>query len=128
VAEGNVAIAVPSDPERAHALLARGRRIARTLGVGWVAVRVQMPPAGDETTRRLRELVTTLGGRLLWAEADDVARAIIDLSCREGARILVIGPSGRWPLLRRLRRGTTDRILEARRPFDVVVAAPGTAR
>lgn len=128
MAEGNVAIAVPSDPERARSVLAKGRRLARTLGVGWVAVRVQVPPAGGGTTRHLRELVTTLGGRLLSVEAEDVARGVIDLSCREGAHLLVIGASSRWPFMRRLRRGTTERILEARPPFDVVVAAPGSAR
>lgn len=128
MAEGNVAIAVPSDPERARAVLARGRRIARSLGLGWVAVRVQVPRVGAETTRRLLELVTTLGGRLLCAEAEDVARAVIDLSCREGARVLVIGASCRPRLIRRLKRGTTERILEARPPFDVVVAAQGVVR
>jgi two-component system sensor histidine kinase KdpD len=124
VITGNVAIAVPGDPERARAILVRGRLIARRLGTGWIAVRIEASrrPAG-ETRHLLVEMVSDLGGRLLCTEARDVATAIVDVSCREKARILVIGASRRPRFLRRLKRGITERILEARRPFDVVIAA-----
>jgi K+-sensing histidine kinase KdpD len=122
VGDGNVAIAVPSDPERARAVLARGRRIARHLGLEWIAVRIGSSPDG------LVALVAALGGRLLFADGQDVAAAIVDVSCREKARILVIGASRRLRILRRLKRGTTERILEAKRPFDVVVTAAGVDR
>jgi two-component system, OmpR family, sensor histidine kinase KdpD len=128
VANGNVAIAVPSDPERARAILARGRRIASRLGLDWVAVRIQVSRVSSDTTRHLLDLVSALGGRLLCAEARDIATALVDLSRREQARILVIGASRRPRFLRRLKRGTTERILEAKRPFDVVVAAEGVDR
>lgn len=117
---GHVAIAVPGDPERARAILNRGRRIARYLGVGWVAVQIVQGAASE-----LGELVASLGGRLLCAQARDIAAALVELSCREHALVLVIGRSRRPRLLRRLRRGTTERILSAKRPFDVVVAAEG---
>ncbi len=122
---GNVAIAVPGDPERARAVLTRGRRIARHLGLEWIAVRIV---SGGETARDLRDIVAGLGGRLLYAEARDIAAALVELSSREHARLLVIGRSQRPPILRRLRRGTTERILHARRPFDVVIAAEGADR
>jgi len=73
----------------------------------------------------LRELVASLGGRLLCATARDIARALIEVARRERARLLVIGSSRRPRFLRRLKRGTTEEILRAKRPFDVVVAAEG---
>ena len=128
---GNVAIAVPGDPERARVIISRGRRIARYFGLEWIAVRIirtQSSGDGGRTARELLDLVTALGGRLLCAEARDIATAIIELSRREHARVLVIGRSQRPRLLRRLKRGTTERILSAKRPFDVVVAAEGADR
>jgi two-component system sensor histidine kinase KdpD len=125
VGDENVAIAVPGDPKRARAVLARGRRIARNLGLQWIAVRIEVSGRRAAEARGLADLVTALGGRLLFAEGPDIATAIVDLSCRERARILVIGASRRPRFLRRLKRGTTERILEAKRPFDVVIAAEG---
>lgn len=138
---GNVAIAVPEDPERAREILSRGRRIARYFGLEWVAVRIIADgerdagerrsggdTGGDGGPRDLRELVTALGGRLLCAEARDIAAGLVELSRREHARVLVIGRSRRPWFLRRLRRGVTERILRAQRPFDVIVAAGGADR
>ena len=122
MSDGNVAIAVPHDPERARAVLARGRRIARHFGVGWIAVRIETTSRNSDD---LRELVASLGGRLLCATARDIARALIEVAWRERARLLVIGSSRRPRFLRRLKRGTTEEILRAKRPFDVVVAAEG---
>lgn len=127
----SVAIAVPGNPERARVIISRGRRIACHFGLQWIAVRIvrtQSPRQRRATSRDLSELVTALGGRLLCAEARDIATALIEVSCREHARVLVIGRSRRPRLLRRLRRGTTERILEATRPFDVVVAAERVSR
>lgn len=121
----NVAIAVPGNPERARVIISSGRRIASRFGLQWIAVRILPTPLPRErraTPGDLSALVTALGGRLLCAEARDIARALIEVSCREHARVLVIGRSRRPRLLRRLRRGTTERILEAARPFDVIVA------
>jgi len=126
VESGNVAIAVPGDPERARAIISRGRRIARYFGVEWIAVRIISSPG--EARDALRELVDTLGGFLICAEARDIAAGLIEVSLREHARVLVIGRSRRPRLLRRLKRGTTERILHAKRPFDVVVAAEGVDR
>ena len=123
---GNVAIAVPGDPERARAIIRRGRRIARYFGLAWIAVRIVSSPG--ETRDALGELVGALGGCLVCAEARDIAAGLIEVSRREHARVLVIGRSRRPPLLRRLKRGTTERILHAKRPFDVVVAAEGVDR
>jgi K+-sensing histidine kinase KdpD len=127
----NVAIALPDDVEGARVVISRGRRIARDLGLEWIALRVL--PAGSRSEARsgrsdLGELVSALGGRLVLAQARDVARAIIELSEREHVRLLVIGRSRRSRFLRRLRRGTTERLLRERRPFDVVIAAEGAGR
>lgn len=116
----NVAIAVPDDPERARAVLARGRRIATHFGLGWIAVRILT--SRREERDALRDLVTALGGSLVCAEARDVASAIVEVSRRAQSRLLVIGASRRPRLLRRLRRGTTERILRSKRPFDVIIA------
>ena len=116
----NVAIAVPADPELARAVLARGRRIASHFGLGWIAVRILTSPREERDA--LLDLVSALGGCLVCAEARDVASAIIEVSRREQSRLLVIGASRRPRFLRRLRRGTTERILRAKRPFDVIVA------
>jgi len=131
VKNGNVAIAVPGDPERVRAIISGGRRIARYFGLDWIAVRIVGARSSVDQRDRARELldlVTALGGRLLFAEARDIAAGVIELSCREHARVLVIGRSRRPRMLRRLRRGTTERILQAKRPFDVVVTAEGVDR
>ncbi len=116
----SVAIAIPSDLERARAIITRGRRIARFFNFDWVAFRIARHPSRD-----LADLVSGLGGRLVSEEASDVASALIELTCREQARFLVIGRSRRPRLLRWLRRGTTERLLGATRPFDVVIASEG---
>lgn len=123
---GNLAIGVPDDPEVAQTVLARGRRLAARLGLGWIAVLIQTRRATRaDDLRRLFELVLASGGQLLCAEASDVAAGLIEVSRREHAPILVIGSSRRSRLLRRITRGTAERILDAERPFDVVVAADG---
>src|SRR6266536_6702447 len=80
VESGNVAIAVPADPERARAIISRGRRIARYFGLEWIALRiVRAPSSGDraDTAGDLFDLVNALGGRLLFAEARDIAAGLI---------------------------------------------------
>jgi K+-sensing histidine kinase KdpD len=116
---------VPADIELAHEILREGRRLATRIGLGWVALLVQtrsLRPARRETVRNLSELVMALGGQMVCEEADDVALALIQLSQRERAPLLVIGPSKRPRFLRRLISGTTERVLRAKRPFDVIVA------
>ena len=123
--DASVTIAVPSDPERAQAILTAGRRIARSLGLGWIAVRITR---GRRTADELQTLVTAMGGTLRCERARDVAAALVDISSREGARVLVIGRSRRPRILRRLLRGTTERILAATPAFDVVITAHGASR
>jgi two-component system, OmpR family, sensor histidine kinase KdpD len=126
VSADHVAIALPADPEVAQTVLHRGRRLARYLGIDWVAILIQPPSqAEQETARRMRDLVAAAGGRMLCRQSRDVARALVEVSRAERARLLVIGASRRPRFLRRLIRGTTERLIEARRPFDVVVAHPG---
>jgi len=129
VANGNLVIGVPADPDAARAVLSCGRRLAQHLGLGWVAVLIRTPAASrNDAVRSVVELVVGLGGHLLCADANDVAAGLIEVSRREQAPILVIGASRRPGILRRLMRGTTERIVEARRPFDVVVARHGVER
>ncbi|HSP33154.1 MAG TPA: hypothetical protein VLU46_02435 [Thermoanaerobaculia bacterium] len=122
---GNVVIALPPDERAAAALLRSGRRVASQLGTGWIAVFIARSTGA---IARMRELVVSFGGELIAAAADDVASAVVDLSSREGAQLLVIGRSRRPRLLRRLVRGTTSHILRAPRAFDVMVAPPGGER
>jgi K+-sensing histidine kinase KdpD len=122
VPNGNVAIALPPDERAATAVLRRGRRLASQLGVGWVAIFVAK---SGRTAASMRDLVATLGGELIAREARDVAAAVVDLSRRQGVRWLVIGSSRRPRLLRRIITGTTEQILRAPRPFDVVIAREG---
>lgn len=51
----------------AHAIISRGRRIARFFGLDWIAVQI----VRTASSRDLSELVADLGGRLLRAEARD---------------------------------------------------------
>ena len=116
----SIAIALPAHLPTARAVLIHGRRLARHLGLGWVAVFVQR--RRDERVSRMAELVSESGGTLVYERADDVATALIEIVEREHAAILVIGASRRPRILRRFFRGETERILRAPRPFDVVVA------
>lgn len=118
-----MAIALPADTESARAALTHGRRLARELGLSWFAVFVERRGwPSRKLVSALAALVVAHGGSLQHAEGDDVASAVVELSRNAQARLLVIGISRRPRLLRRLIRGTTERILEARRPFPVVVA------
>ena len=116
----SIAIALPAHLPTARAVLTHGRRLARHLGLEWIAVFVQQKR--DERVNRMAELVSESGGTLVYERADDVATALIEIAERERAAILVIGASRRPRLLRRFIRGETERILRAPRPFDVVVA------
>ena len=120
VTADSIAIALPAHLPTARAVLVHGRRLARHLGLGWVAVFVQR--RRDDRARRVAELVSASGGTLVYERADDVASALIEIAERERAAILVIGASRRPRILRRLILGETERILRAPRPFDVVVA------
>jgi K+-sensing histidine kinase KdpD len=121
VSADSIAIALPDHLPTARAVLVHGRRLARHLGVGWVALFVQR--RRDDRARRVAELVSESGGTLVYERADDVATAVIEIAERERAAILVIGASRRPRILRRFILGDTERILRAPRPFDVVVAA-----
>lgn len=123
--KSSVAIALPADPERAHAVITRGRRIARALGLEWIALRIAGSPRDGDAA--LSELVTALGGRIVLTHANDIARAIIELSEREHVRLLVLGRSRR-PRFFRLKRRVTDQILRSPRAFDVVIACDGGER
>lgn len=115
----SIAIALPAHLPTARAVLIHGRRLARHLGLGWIAVFVQRKR--DDRAKRVAELVSESGGTLVYERADDVASALLEIAEREHAALLVIGASRRPRLLRRLIRGETERILRAPRPFDVVV-------
>ena len=115
----SIAIALPAHLPTARAVLIHGRRLARHLGLGWIAVFVQRKR--DDRAKRMAELVSESGGTLLCEHADDVASALLQIAEREHAAILVIGTSRRPRILRRFIRGETERILRAQRPFDVVV-------
>ena len=117
----SIAIALPAHLPTARAVLVHGRRLARHLGLGWVAVFVQR--RRDDRVRNVAELVSASGGTLVCEGADDVASALIEIAERERAALLVIGASRRPRILRRFIPGETERILRAPRPFDVVVAS-----
>jgi K+-sensing histidine kinase KdpD len=120
VTADSIAIALPAHLPTARAVLVHGRRLARHLGLGWIAVFVERKR--DDRAKRVAELVSASGGTLVYERADDVAAALIEIAERERAAILVIGASRRPRIIRRFIRGETERILRARRPFDVVIA------
>jgi K+-sensing histidine kinase KdpD len=120
VTADSIAIALPADLPTARAVLTHGRRLAHHLGLGWIAVFVQR--RRDQRAAGVAELVTSSGGILVYERADDIAAALIEIAERERAAILVIGASRRPRILRRFIRGTTERILRAPRPFDVVIS------
>lgn len=127
--EETVAIALPDDSSRARTIINAGRRIASASGLRWIALRIVGASSQDRAVADdLADLVSGLGGRLLCARAQDIASGLVELSRREDTRVLVIGRSCRPWILRRLRRGTTERILGAKRSFDVVVATEGAHR
>lgn len=129
MSEETVAIALPDDIRRARTIITAGRRIASASGLRWVALRIVGAHSHEGTAAGpLADLVSGLGGRLVCACARDVASGLVELSMREHSRVLVLGRSGRPRIFRRLLRGTTERILDAKRPFDVVVAAEGAQR
>ena len=124
----NVAIAIPADVRAARTLLARGRRLAARFGGHWFALLVRTNSRERRAAGDIGRLVSSLGGELHCADAKDVADALIDLSQQARADILVIGASRRLPLLRRFSTGTTEKLLRASRPFDLVVTAAGADR
>jgi K+-sensing histidine kinase KdpD len=121
VTADSIAIALPADLPTARAVLSHGRKLARHLGLGWIAVYVQR--RRGERAASVAELVRASGGILVCERAEDVAAALLEITERERAAILVIGASRRPRLLRRFIRGKTERILRASRPFDVVVSS-----
>ena len=119
----NIAIAVPADPAAAHELLNSGRRIARTMGAHWIALLIRTNRRERKAVASLDRLVTSLGGELRCIDGVDVAEALTVASAQEAADVLVIGASRRPRLLRRIVRGTTEKLLRARRSFDLIIAA-----
>lgn len=58
------------------------------------------------------------GGTVFFCEGEDVAQTLLGLASREQIDILILGkPERRWPF----RRSTVDRVVRAKRSFDVVV-------
>lgn len=115
---GPIAIALPADAESALAALIHGRRLAHDLGLPWMALFVDR--RGDHVPE-LSALVEAQGGDLLHASAEDVVPALVDLARAVHAQLLVIGASRRPRVLRRLVRGTTERLIGSARPFPIVV-------
>jgi K+-sensing histidine kinase KdpD len=65
------------------------------------------------------ELAMRSGGTVFFCEGEDVAQTLLALAQREQIDVLILGaPARRW----RLRRGVVDRVVNAPRNFDVVVA------
>lgn len=125
VESGPVAVAVPRDVDRARRILARGRSAARSLGLTWMAVRVERRRRFSIRRRSLSalsDLAGALGGTFECVYAHDVASALIDFAKREHSPILVVGQPRRFAVLRWLRPGIAEQILSAKRPFDVLIA------
>lgn len=128
MAEETVVIALPDDFSRARTIINAGRRIASASGMRWIALRIVGASSHERAAAdELADLVSGLG-RLVCERAQDIASGLVELSMREHTRVLVIGRSGRPRILRRLRKGTTERILGAKRSFDIVVPTEGAHR
>ena len=115
-----IGVALPADGAIAHLLIDRASELARTLNARWVAFVVCNPIVTEESLCQA-ELAMRRGGTVFVCEGDDVAQTLIALACREKVDVLMLGAPKSAGILRRIRRGVIDRVLQATRTFDVVV-------
>jgi len=117
----SVGVALPEDADVAQELVGRAAELAQRLNGRWVAFVIcndALPSERAQNALRQAELAMRSGGTVFFCEGEDVAQTLLALASRERIDILILGaPAQRW----RLRRGTVDRVVRARRAFDVVV-------
>jgi K+-sensing histidine kinase KdpD len=111
----SVGVALPEDPEIAEELVARAMTLARRFNGRWVAFVI----CNDGVTSLPQaELAMRNGGTVFFCESGDIAETLLELAAREQIDVLILGPPARrW----RLRRSIVERVVAARRSFDVVV-------
>src|SRR5581483_11285313 len=123
----SVGVALPEDADVANELVERAAELAKRFNGPWIAFVIcndALPSERAENALRHAELAMRRGGTVFFCEGDDVAETLLELAAREQVDILILGaPAGR----RRFRRGTVERVVRARRPFDVIVVGDGSA-
>jgi len=117
----SVGVALPEDGDVAQELVERAAALAQRLNGRWVAFVIcndSLPSPRAESALRHAELAMRNGGTVFFCEGEDVAQTLLALAAREQIDVLILGaPAHRWRLL----PGTVDRVVRARRSFDVVV-------
>ena len=121
----SVGVALPEDADLAQELCGRAAELAQRLNGRWVAFVIcndALPSPRAENALRQAELAMRSGGTVFFCEGEDIAQTLIALASRERVDILILGtPAHRWPF----RRNTVERVVRAKRPFDVVVVGNG---
>lgn len=124
-----VAVALPLDPLVARALIRRGSRLAGRMNTRWYALYVRRKRDRPErlSGREHRELTEniqlaiSLGATIVYREAEDVARALLDFAREEKVKVLVLGRPTRTGIRGRVAPGIVSRVLEGARGLDVFV-------
>jgi two-component system sensor histidine kinase KdpD len=101
------------------------RRAAARIGCPWIGVWVEgsrrLRPDEEELLSRGLALVRRLGGEVVHATGDDVARALLDVARERNVSQIVVGKSDR----KRFRRANlTDRVIAGSGDIDVCVVRP----
>jgi K+-sensing histidine kinase KdpD len=116
-----IGVALPAEADVAQTLIERTSALAERLSARWVAFVIcndALPSPAAESALRQAQLAMVAGGTVFFCEGEDKAETLLALANREQVDILIVGaPADRW----RLRRGTVERMVRARRSFDVVV-------
>ncbi len=126
---GRVAVALPLDPLAARALIRRGSRMAGRMNTRWYAFYVRRKRDRPENLsakehRELTEniqLAISLGATIVYREAEDVPKALLEFAHEEKVGVIVVGRPTRTGLKGRFAPGIVSRVLEGARGIDVMV-------
>ena len=74
-----------------------------------------------EVVRETYDAAISLGATIVYREAEDVARALLDFAREEKVKVLVLGRPTRTGITGRIAPGIVSRVLEGARGLDVFV-------
>lgn len=119
-------VAVGPDGQ-AERLVRAGKRIADRLDAEWLVVYVETPDlirlSEAERNRRIAvlRLATSLGAEAITLGGSSVTAELLEYARARNVTRLIVGAPSRSRWRRLLRPSTTDRLLDERRGFDVMV-------
>jgi K+-sensing histidine kinase KdpD len=112
----SIGVALPEDAAVAETLVTRTAALAQRLSGRWVAFIFSARNSMERANMAMRA-----GGTVFCYEAEDIAQALLEIGARERIDLLILGSPKPGGFLARFRPDTTDRVIRAERPFDVVV-------